>query len=419
MCALLVCGLLEGTGLFLLSSVVTAASQQSDRADARDALQKAALLVQQGRLEEADRQAQLALTDPETQAVACSVLGTIRFQQKRFDESASLLQKAIRMEPALVGAHLTLAQVYTLQGKSALALGLLERVLILDPPNAAARLALARFETEKGNYRQSLELAQPVLHAFKQSPEGLLVLVTDFLKTGRRAEAAALARDWTHLADVPQDWSIKFALLLAKDAAVNEAIDVLEHARHVSPPSYELAFNLGGAYLLNGDAMRALESYDLALTLKPDSVGALRQAAAIAERQGELERALSYWIRARKIEPDDPEIRISTRWPPRKSVNVSSKRPRISSKGSSESSPAIRSFNMRWDRCSISRADCLMPPNICVRASGCSQSSLRRVITSLLSRETRVTTLKPSRRWKIWSSGIPGTRPRVRRWAAC
>jgi tetratricopeptide (TPR) repeat protein len=306
--ALLLCGLLSLELPLLLSSassVVRAASQHSDGADA---LQKAARLVQQGRLEEADRQAQLALTDPETQAVACSVLGTIRFHQKRFEESVGLLQKAIRMQPALVGAHLTLAQVYTLQGKSVLARGMLGRVLELDPSNAAARLVLARAETEKGNYHQSLELAQPVLHAFKQSPEGLLILVTDFLKTGRREEAAELARTWTHLADVPQEWSIQFALLLAKEAVVAESIAVLEGARHAGPPTYELAFNLGGAYLLNGDATRALESYDLALTLKSDSMPALRQAAAIAERQGELERALSYWMRAKKIEPNDPEI---------------------------------------------------------------------------------------------------------------
>src|SRR4051794_35129388 len=64
------------------------------RADPRQALQQAALLVQQGRLEEADQQAQLAVADPETRAAAYSVLGAIRFQQKRFGESASFLQKA-------------------------------------------------------------------------------------------------------------------------------------------------------------------------------------------------------------------------------------------------------------------------------------------------------------------------------------
>ena len=83
---------------------------------------------------------------------------------------------------------------------------------------------------------------------------------------------------------------------------------MLEFARQQGPPSFELAFNLAGAYLVNGDNARALDAYDLALTLNAASLPALRQAAAIAEKRGELERSLSYWIRARKIAADDPEV---------------------------------------------------------------------------------------------------------------
>jgi tetratricopeptide (TPR) repeat protein len=141
-------------------------------ADAHEALRAAALLVQQGRLDEADRQARLALDNPETRAVACSVLGTIRLQQQRLDESAAFLREAIRLDANLVGAHINLAQVYVLQR----------------------------------------------------------------------------------------------------------------------------------------DPARALETYDAALRVRPDTMAALRQAAGVAEQHGELERSLSYWIRARKLAADDPEV---------------------------------------------------------------------------------------------------------------
>src|SRR5262245_52026106 len=147
--------------------------------DARTALQNAASLFEQGRLEEADQQARLALSNPQTRAVACSVLGSIRFKQKKLPESARYLQEAIQLEPHLLGAHLSLAQVYTLQGKPELALPLYRRVLTLDPSNPSARLALAQSEAAKGNYEKSLELAQPALPALKQSPDGLPMLATD------------------------------------------------------------------------------------------------------------------------------------------------------------------------------------------------------------------------------------------------
>jgi tetratricopeptide (TPR) repeat protein len=213
-------------------------------ADSKDALQRAATLVQQGRLDEAEQQARLALADPDTHAVAYSILGTIRLQQKRLGESAKFLQEAVRLEPRLLGAQLNLAHVYAIQQERQLALGIFRRVRELDP----------RF------------------------------------------------------ASVPQGSSIEFALLLIQDGGVAEAIDVLERASKASAPSYELAFNLAGAYLMNKEPTRALEAYDLALNLEPDSLPALRQAAAVAERQGELERSLSYWLRAKKVEPNDPEI---------------------------------------------------------------------------------------------------------------
>jgi tetratricopeptide (TPR) repeat protein len=246
-------------------------------AQAQAALQRAAALVQEGRLQEADQQAQLALSDPATRAAACSVLGVIRVQQDRLEEGAQLLQEAIRLDPQLLGAQLNLAQLYTLQGKDELALPVFRRVLELDRTNAAARMALAHAEAEKGNYKRSLELARPVLAAFKES-------------------------------DVPPAWAVSFAELLVKGGLVAEGIDVLERARKDDPSSYELDFALGGAFLVKGDPARALEAYDLALGLEPASVMALRQAAAVAERQGELERSLSYWMRAKRLAPDDAEI---------------------------------------------------------------------------------------------------------------
>ena len=120
------------------------------------------------------------------------------------------------------------------------------RVLELDPTNAPARLALAAAETEKGNYPRSLELARPALAAFKDSPEGLFILATDYLKTGDRAAAARLAGDWKRLADVPDTGSVAVRRAPGPRRLVAEAIDMLEHAQKAGPPSYELAFDLGG-----------------------------------------------------------------------------------------------------------------------------------------------------------------------------
>jgi tetratricopeptide (TPR) repeat protein len=216
---------------------------------AREALQRAATLVEAGRLEEADREAQQALSDPATRAAACSVLGAIRLQQDRLAEGVKLLQEAIRLEPRLVGAQLNLA-------------------------------------------------------------EGLLLLATDFLKRGEKSSAKALVEDSKRLPDVPLAWSVRFAEVLVRGGLVAEGVHVLERARKTDASSYELAFALGGAYVVKGDTTRALEAYDRAIAAKPASVEALRQAAIVAEKQGELERSLSYWMRGKKLAPSDPQIQL-------------------------------------------------------------------------------------------------------------
>jgi tetratricopeptide (TPR) repeat protein len=288
--------------------VVAADGAQSTSVDGREAIKAAVALVQQGKLVEADSYAQRALADPETRAVAYSILGTIKLQQRRLDDSAKLLAEAIRLEPRLVGAQLSLAQVYTLQNKPDLALARYQMVLEVDPGNPSARLALARSEVEKRNYEQALKLTEPVRPVLRESAEGLFVIAAALLKTGRRDEAAALGADWNRLPNVPQAASIAFGLLLLREGVIDEGIAVLEHAKQAGPPSYELAFNLAGAYLMKKDAARALEQYDAALSVTPDSREALRLAAGVAERNGELERSLSYWLKAKKLAPDDPVI---------------------------------------------------------------------------------------------------------------
>jgi tetratricopeptide (TPR) repeat protein len=276
--------------------------------DSRAALQNAADLVLQGRLDEADRQAQIALSDPQTRAAACSVLGTIRLQQQRIPESVHFLQEAIRLEPKLMGARLSLAEAYTAQGKQAPAIAMYRRVLELDSSNALARFALARYENQKGNYRQSLELINAIVPELKGSSDGLLLLASDYMKSGEHIAAANLSGDWMRLSDVPTVASINFAFLLANGGATNEAIDVLENAQRSGQPNYELAFNLAALYLMNNNPALALKEYDLALEAKADSLPALRQAAITAEKDDHLERSLSYWVRAKKIQPEDPDI---------------------------------------------------------------------------------------------------------------
>jgi tetratricopeptide (TPR) repeat protein len=80
--------------------------------------------------------------------------------------------------------------------------------------------------------------------------------------------------------------AIRLAAVYAEEGVPAAAIQILEQARTVAPVSFDLLVTLGGSFLLNEDPARALAAYDDALKLKPEALPALRQAAEVAERQG-------------------------------------------------------------------------------------------------------------------------------------
>ena len=277
-------------------------------ANSADDLQRSVQLLRQGNLKAAEEAAQTALEDPATRPVAHALLGSIRLRQKKYDEGTQFLERAIQAEPRLVGAHLSLAQAYAFLKKTDRAEALFRRVLDLAPDNRDARLALVRIKSERGNHRRTLALARPLEEQLRASPDGLLLLADALAGVGDRRKAKDLVPAWLSLQGVPAAWTLKFALALSECGLIDEPIRVLEQAKSQGLASYELAFNLGGFYWLKEDWERASENYELALAFNDRSLPALRQTARIAERQGELEKALSFLIRAKLEAPDDPQV---------------------------------------------------------------------------------------------------------------
>ncbi len=249
-----------------------------------------------GGSQEADQQAQLALSDPETRAAPVRAgCHSPSAEPPRGRRPAARGSHPAGAAPPRCPAEPRPGLHASREGQSG-PLPLFRRVLELDPSNATARMALARAETEKGNYARSLELARPALAAFEQSPEGLLILATDFLKTGTGPRPPRWSRTWKRLPDVPPAASVQLRPAARRRAASSRrASIVLEHcpARPTLPrtswPSPSAARTCATAIRRGPSRPTTWPSAS-----GRQSVPALRQAAAVAERHGELERSLSY-----------------------------------------------------------------------------------------------------------------------------
>jgi tetratricopeptide (TPR) repeat protein len=291
--------------LLLLSWIPWATA--SDEASA-DAIRRASELLVRGDLSGAEKEANLALSSPSTQPLAYAALGAIRLKQKEYAESERLLQKAIRLNPDLVGARLNLGSLYLLQQKTPQAAEAFRRVLTRDPLNAMARFSLARIENDQRDYTQSIQLLKPILSAVRQTPDGLLTLAASYLGAGDKVSAKNLVSDWKALNESDANSSLSFAMLLSRSDLDQEAIEVLEEAKKANPSSYEVAFNLAGSYAKKGDLKQASSNYELALSNNENCTACLLQLSYLADREEDVEKSLAYLIQAKRKNPDNAEV---------------------------------------------------------------------------------------------------------------
>jgi tetratricopeptide (TPR) repeat protein len=273
-----------------------------------DHIQQAFEMMSVGDLVGAEQEARLAIRDSSNRSEGWAALGMIRARQTRYEDATECFHTALRQEPRLVDAHLGLGEVEELMGKTGQAREEFRSVLHIDPSNRDALFALAQLESTSENFSASLTAAEPILADLHRSSAGILLLAKDYAGLKQKDLLAALAPSWNALSQVSASDSTAFSALLAKSGLDQQALAVLEKAKAGGQVSVELALALANQYFSKGDLSQAFESYEAALSLKPNCVDCLRQLAKIAEQQKDPEKALAYLIKAKRKQPDNPEI---------------------------------------------------------------------------------------------------------------
>jgi tetratricopeptide (TPR) repeat protein len=301
--------ILTFSALALVNSPVTVAQNISSY----DRLDRAAAMIRQGQLAEAESELKLVLRLEPREANALNLLGVIRAQQRRLDEAEKLFLSALESQRTLLGAYLNLGQLYLEIQKPERALWAFTEASRLAPDNRAVNFNLAALYEERRDYQRSLEYLQKIPSA-PEDAEHLYLLIKSHLGLGHIKEARALSEPLRQRGRAPSEIAISFAALFAEKKLYDEAIQILEAARESGQPSFALLYNLGLSYYHKGERGRAEESYLAALAVNPDDLATLRALAKVAQDAGDLEKALSFLLRARKVAPDSPEVLYDFGW---------------------------------------------------------------------------------------------------------
>jgi superkiller protein 3 len=273
-------------------------------------IETAAQLLNNGDTEHAEAEARKAMQIPSTRALGLAMLGTIRLQQGKTEESIKFLTQALALNPKMIGARTTLGNAYAFSNQPDLAARSFRQVLTLDPGNFNARFDLFKLEAFRRNFQQSLDLATPILRQLSRSDEGLVVLASDYGALGRKKELQGLVAYWQMLPEPGDESALDFATTLLVYGMKPEAIAVLEEQekRLESHAQTDTTLRLANAFLALGLPDHAENDTQRALSQKPDCSACYLMLGQIAEHQGDSEKALSYLVKAKQLAPQDPEV---------------------------------------------------------------------------------------------------------------
>src|SRR2546423_6774580 len=167
--------------LFLLI-ILHITPAQSDTSAKR--LERAAALIVENRLDEAEQQLLSVLRVAPDTAAALDLLGTVRAKQGRLDDAETLFTRAVRADNQLIGAHMNLAYLYLLKGVPDKTASELQEVLRLDPHNADASYKLAWLLFTQARLDECISFIEKARQSRSLSVPLLIVLGDAYLKKG-------------------------------------------------------------------------------------------------------------------------------------------------------------------------------------------------------------------------------------------
>jgi len=244
------------------------ADQRAHPAAIAQAVEQAAALYRQGRLDEAEKVCARVLRAQPGWFDALHLLGLIKLQSGKAGAACALLEQALKLNPASAPLMSNLGMTLAALNRDAEALAILDKAIALMPGNVEAI-------ANRGNVLLKLNRPHDALAAFDQA----VALAPRFLP-------ALLNRGNT----------------LAQLKRPDEALAQYDGVLALAPNHAETHVNRGNVLLALGRAAEAATAYERALALRPDYVKALIGRGAALQALNRHRDALADFDRALAID---------------------------------------------------------------------------------------------------------------------
>lgn len=264
-------------------------------------------LIQQGKLEEAERRLHRYLLKLPHSAKASNLLGTVYLRQGHFEQAEEALQTAIAGAPALIGPRLNLGDAYLAEGRFDLALTAYRGAAKIAPHDVRANLALAKLYLVRGEFAKSIEAAGNIPPE-KRTPELLPTLAANYFGLRQPEKAGVEIQSMLQVAEKQPDLLPELAEFFLAHGDFRSSQQLLSLAQGKQPTTDRFLVDLARTQAGLGQLEEAQKTLEGVLERTPESLDALVAAGDVASRESDWASATEAFSRAAKLASERPDI---------------------------------------------------------------------------------------------------------------
>jgi tetratricopeptide (TPR) repeat protein len=268
----------------------------------------AAMLHDQGRLQEAEQRYRIVLEADGRHFDALYRLGLIRLQQSRFADAELLFRRAVKVDPRSADAQLHLAVALTGLKRHDDAVRRCEKALSLRPDFAEAHSNLGYTLQSLGRTEQALAHYQKALAINPDYAEARNNLGSALAALGRHEEAIAHYQAAIALRPSYAEAHRSLANALGVLERYEEAAAHYEKVLAILPNDAAARTALGNTLHRLDRTDEAIAQYEKVLAASPSRAEAHTSLGNTVHRLGRSQEAIEHFRRALAIDPSDPGI---------------------------------------------------------------------------------------------------------------
>jgi tetratricopeptide (TPR) repeat protein len=288
------------------------------------------LLVDRGRMEEAEALFRVVLEKEPESPRALLAMGRIALGRNQLDKSLDYLQRSAAGAPKVKATHSLLAQVYNLLGQTKAAE---EQVRLMAPlgeewfwndpyqeevvalwVGQKARLMIALDYWMAGRREEAVQRLQAIVADYPESAKAQFMLGDKLNVLERFTQSEKPLREAIRLDSGFSRSYFELGFCLQKQGKSDEAGECYLQAIRLQP-DYALAYhNLSFCLEKRGDRRAAIQALQAAVRYKPDVAKAHRHLGKMLAAEGQFTQAREALQRAVDLASEDPESKALLEW---------------------------------------------------------------------------------------------------------